>query len=44
VLGAGEFRVIFAANIVSILGTIVAAVALTMLVYQRTGSPAWRHQ
>src|SRR6266516_129509 len=40
VLGAGEFRVIFAANMVSILGTIVAAVALTVLVYQRTGSPA----
>lgn len=31
---------IFAANIVSMLGTIVAAVALTVLVYQRTGSPA----
>lgn len=40
VLGAGEFRVVFAADIVSMLGTIVAAVALTVLVYQRTGSPA----
>jgi MFS family permease len=40
VLGAGEFRAIFAANIVSMLGTVVAAVALTVLVYQRTGSPA----
>src|SRR6266568_845921 len=40
VLGAGEFRVIFAAHIVSMLGNVVAAVALTVLVYQRTGSPA----
>ena len=40
VLGAGEFRVIFAANIVSMLGNVVASVALTVLVYQRTGSPA----
>jgi len=40
VLGPGEFRVVFAADIVSMLGTVVAAVALTVLVYQRTGSPA----
>jgi predicted MFS family arabinose efflux permease len=40
ILGLGEFRVVFAADIVSMLGTVVAAVALTVLVYQRTGSPA----
>ena len=40
VLGAGEFRVIFAANVVSMLGSVVAAVALTVLVYQQTRSPA----
>jgi predicted MFS family arabinose efflux permease len=40
VLGAGEFRVIFAASIVSMLGNVVASVALTVLIYQRTGSPA----
>jgi predicted MFS family arabinose efflux permease len=40
VLGVGEFRAIFIANIVSMLGTIVAAVALTVLVYEQTGSPA----
>ena len=32
VLGAGEFRAIFAANIVTMLGNVVAAVALTVLV------------
>jgi len=35
-----EFRAIFAANIVSMLGNVVAAVALTVLVYQQTRSPA----
>src|SRR6202012_4000587 len=40
VLGGGEFRVIFTANIVSMLGNVVASVALTVLIYQRTGSPA----
>lgn len=40
VLAGREFRVIFAADVVSMLGTVVAAVALTVLVYQRTGSPA----
>lgn len=40
VLGAAEFRAIFAANIVSMLGSVVAAVALTVLVYQQTHSPA----
>jgi predicted MFS family arabinose efflux permease len=40
VLGVREFRAIFAASIVSMLGTVVAAVALTVLVYQQTGSAA----
>jgi predicted MFS family arabinose efflux permease len=40
VLGSAEFRAIFAANIVSMLGNVVAAVALTVLVYQQTRSPA----
>jgi predicted MFS family arabinose efflux permease len=40
VLGVAEFRAIFAANIVSMLGNVVAAVALTVLVYQQTRSPA----
>jgi predicted MFS family arabinose efflux permease len=40
VLAGREFRVIFAADVVSMLGTVVAAVALTVLVYERTGSPA----
>ena len=40
VLGASEFRAIFIANIVSMLGNVVAEVALIVLVYQRTRSPA----
>ena len=40
VLGHREFRAIFAADIVSMLGNVVAAVALTVLVFQRTRSPA----
>ncbi|HUY52511.1 MAG TPA: MFS transporter [Streptosporangiaceae bacterium] len=40
VLGIGEFRVIFVANIVSMLGNVVAAVALTVLIYEQTHSPA----
>lgn len=40
VLGAAEFRAIFAADILSMLGDVVAAVALTVLVYQQTHSPA----
>jgi predicted MFS family arabinose efflux permease len=40
VLGAAEFRAVFAANLVSMLGSVVAAVALTVLVYQQTHSPA----
>jgi predicted MFS family arabinose efflux permease len=40
VLGVAEFRTIFVANIVSMLGNVVAAVALTVLVYEQTHSPA----
>jgi predicted MFS family arabinose efflux permease len=40
VLGVTEFRAIFVANVVSMLGSVVAAVALTVLVYQQTRSPA----
>ncbi len=40
VLAVGEFRVIFAADVVSMLGTIVAAVALTVLIYDQTRSSA----
>jgi predicted MFS family arabinose efflux permease len=36
----GEFRALFVAHIVSMLGTMVAEVALTVLVFQRTHSPA----
>jgi hypothetical protein len=38
-LAVAEFRALFAAYTVSMLGDIVAAVALTVLVYQRTASP-----
>jgi hypothetical protein len=38
-LRQAEFRALFAAYTVSMLGDIVAAVALTVLVYQRTASP-----
>jgi predicted MFS family arabinose efflux permease len=38
-LASREFRALFAAQAVSILGTSVAAVALTILVYRRTTSP-----
>jgi Major Facilitator Superfamily len=38
-LAVGEFRALFAAYTVSLLGDIVAAVALTVLVFQRTASP-----
>lgn len=40
VLSVGEFRAIFVADIVSMLGNVVAAVALTVLIYQQTRSPA----
>lgn len=38
-LGSREFRALFAGQAVSIAGTSVAGVALTILVYRRTGSP-----
>jgi MFS family permease len=34
-----EFRVLFGAFVVSMLGSVVAALALTVLIYRRTGSP-----
>jgi hypothetical protein len=40
VLGEAEFRVMFLANIVSMLGNVVAEVALIVLVYDQTRSPA----
>jgi predicted MFS family arabinose efflux permease len=40
VLGQSEFRALFVANIVSMLGNVVAEVALTVLVYEQTRSPA----
>ncbi len=40
VLGVAEFRAIFVANTVSMLGNVVAAVALTVLIYQQTRSAA----
>ena len=40
VLGVSEFRAIFVANVVAMLGNVVAAVALTVLVYQQTRSAA----
>ena len=39
-LGVAEFRAVFAADLVSMLGNVLAAVALTVLVYQQTRSPA----
>ena len=38
-LAVGEFRVWFVAYTISTLGSVVAAVALMVLVYERTGSP-----
>jgi predicted MFS family arabinose efflux permease len=40
VFGIGEFRVIFAASIVSMLGNVVSSVALTVLIYDQTRSAA----
>jgi len=40
VFGIAEFRVIFTAHVISMLGEVVAAVAMTVLIYARTGSPA----
>ncbi|HYS36169.1 MAG TPA: MFS transporter [Pseudonocardiaceae bacterium] len=41
VLAVGEFRVLFAAQLVSVAGDQLARVALSVLVYERTRSPAW---
>ncbi len=38
-LASPEFRALFAAYTISMVGSVVAAVALTVLVYERTGSP-----
>ena len=38
-LASGELRALVAGSLVSVSGTSVAAVALTILVYQRTASP-----
>lgn len=40
VFGTPEFRAVFAAHVISMLGQVVAAVAMTVLVYAKTGSPA----
>lgn len=40
VFGTREFPAIFTAYVISIIGSVVASVALTVLVYQRTGSSA----
>ncbi|WP_419997912.1 MFS transporter [Streptomyces boninensis] len=39
VFAVREFRYVFAAHVMSILGEVVAAIALTVLVYERTSSP-----
>ena len=36
---SGEFRALFVAYVISLVGTVVSGVALTVLVYERTGSP-----
>jgi predicted MFS family arabinose efflux permease len=40
VLGVREFRALFAAFVVAMLGNVIAAVSLTVLVYEQTRSPA----
>jgi len=40
VFAVGEFRALFAAHLLSVVGDQFARVALAVLVYQRTGSPA----
>ena len=39
VFAIAEFRAVFVAHVISMLGSVVAAVALTVLVYEKTGSP-----
>jgi hypothetical protein len=38
-LAVGEYRAIFLAHLISMTGTVLAGLALTVLVYARTGSP-----
>ena len=40
IFGIGEFRALFVSYVISMLGDVIAAVALTVLVYERTGSSA----
>jgi MFS family permease len=40
IFGIAEFRALFASYVISMLGDVIAAVALTVLVYERTGSSA----
>ncbi|MGW7355952.1 MFS transporter [Streptomyces sp. NPDC054802] len=39
VFAVGEFRAVFAAHVLSLLGVVVSEIALTVLVYDLTGSP-----
>ncbi|WP_116040504.1 MFS transporter [Amycolatopsis palatopharyngis] len=41
VLAVGEFRSLFAAQLVTVVGDQLARVALSILVFDRTGSPGW---
>src|SRR5262245_14409299 len=41
VLAVGEFRALFAAQLISVAGDQLARVAVSILVYARTNSPAW---
>ncbi|SFW88398.1 MFS transporter [Amycolatopsis australiensis] len=41
VFGVGQFRVLWLAHVQSVLGDQLARVALSILVFDRTGSPAW---
>jgi len=41
VFGVGEFRALFAAQLVSVAGDQLARLALSILVFDRTHSPAW---
>lgn len=39
VFRVGEFRPVFAAHLLSVLGVVIAEISLTVLVYRATGSP-----
>src|SRR6266700_2167076 len=41
VFAVGQFRILWLANVQSRIGDQLARVALSVLVYDRTGSPAW---